>query len=119
MSYDDDNIFARILRGEIPCDRVYEDEHVLAFRDIAPKAPTHVLVIPKGRYRTLHDFAEGASDAALAAWVRAMASVARSEGVAEAGYRATSNNGPHGKQEVPHLHMHIVGGRQLGSAPRS
>ena len=83
MSYDDDNIFARILRGEIPCDKVHENEHALAFRDVAPKAPTHVLVIPKGRYETLHDFAERGSDAELAAWVRAMAAVARADGVAE------------------------------------
>ena len=118
MSYDDDNIFARILRGEIPCDKVHENEHALAFRDVAPKAPTHVLVIPKGRYETLHDFAERGSDAELAAWVRAMAAVARADGVDECGYRATCNNGRHGNQEVPHLHMHVVGGRQLGGAPR-
>ncbi len=118
MSYDENNIFARILRGEIPCDKVHENDHALAFRDIAPKAPTHVLVIPKGCYGTLHEFAEKGSDAELAAWVRAMAAVAQAEGVVEGGYRTTCNNGRHGNQEVPHLHMHIVGGRQLGSAPR-
>ena len=118
MSYDDDNIFARILRGEVPCDKVHESDHALAFRDIAPKAPSHVLVIPKGRYETLHEFAEKGSDAELAGWVRAMAAVARAEGVTEGGYRATVNNGRHGNQEVPHLHAHIVGGRQLGGAPR-
>ena len=118
MSYDDDNIFARILRGEIPCDKVYENGQALAFRDIAPKAPTHVLVIPRGRYETLHEFAEKGSDAELADWVRAMAAVARAEGVTEGGYRATVNNGRHGNQEVPHVHAHIVGGRQLGGAPR-
>ena len=118
MSYDDDNIFARILRGEIPCHKVHESDQALAFRDIAPKAPSHVLVIPKGRYETLHEFAEKGSDAELAGWVRAMAAVACAEGVTESGYRATVNNGRHGNQEVPHLHAHIVGGRQLGGAPR-
>jgi len=117
MTYDDNNVFARILRGEIPCDTVYEDEFALAFRDIAPKAPTHVLVIPKGRYETLHEFAEQGSDAELAGWVRAMAAAARAGQVTDSGYRATCNNGRHGNQEVPHVHMHIVGGRQLRGAP--
>lgn len=120
MSYDEQNIFARIVRGEIPCAKVHEDDHVLAFRDIDPKAPSHVLVIPKGPYGTLHDFAEQADDAALAAWVRALATVARSEGIAESGYRIICNNGEHGNQEVPHVHMHVVGGRQLrGMLPKT
>lgn len=113
-SYDRGNVFARILRGEIPCERVYEDEHVLAFRDIRPQTPIHVLVIPKGEYSTLHDFAERASDAEIAAWVRAAGRIARELGVAESGYRVLSNAGDDGGQEVPHLHLHLFGGRPLG-----
>lgn len=112
--YDDGNIFARILRGEIPNDTVYENPHVLAFRDIEPQAPTHVLVIPKGRYRTWHAFAKEGSAAEHAAFVQAIAAVAEAEGVADTGYRLIANNGEHGHQEVPHLHVHVVGGRPVG-----
>ena len=112
--YDDDNVFARILRGEIPCDKVYEDEHVLAFRDIAPKAPVHVLIIPKGSYVSFDDFTEKAGEAEMAGWLRAAGRVARELGVAEDGYRVLCNVGPAGHQEVPHLHMHLFGGRDLG-----
>lgn len=112
--YDDGNVFARILRGELPCARVYEDEHVLAFRDINPLAPVHVLVIPKGRYVSWDDFSAGASDAELAGFVRAVGRVARDEGLVAQGYRVLANVGRRGGQEVPHLHMHVFGGAPLG-----
>lgn len=113
-SYDRDNVFARILRGDIPNDTVYEDEHVLAFRDIRPQTPVHVLVIPKGEYATFHDFAERASDAEILAWVRAAGRLARQLEVAETGYRILCNVGEQGGQEVPHLHLHLFGGTDLG-----
>jgi histidine triad (HIT) family protein len=114
MAYDGNNIFARILRGEIPCTKVYEDEHVLAFRDIAPQAPTHILVIPRGEYVSLDDFSERASAAEIAALVRALGRIARDEGAAEAGYRILSNIGVAAHQEVPHFHVHLFAGRDLG-----
>lgn len=114
MAYDPDNVFARILRGEIPCTTVREDEHTLAFHDINPQTPTHVLVIPKGAYVNWTDFAETASDAEIAALVRAVGAVAREQGVTEDGYRVLSNVGPNGNQEVQHLHIHVFGGRRLG-----
>lgn len=121
MAYDDNNVFARILRGEIPCERVYEDEHTLAFKDINPQAPVHILVIPKGRYVSMDDFSAQASEAEIAAFVRAIGHVAREAGVAESGYRFLANTGPDAHQEVPHFHVHIFGGRRLGrmvSPPR-
>ncbi len=114
LPYDPANIFARILRGEIPCERVYEDEHALAFRDIAPQAPTHVLVIPKGAYVSWDDFSARGSDAEIAGFVRAVGRVARAAGLVEPGYRLLVNTGPHGGQEVPHLHVHLFGGVALG-----
>ena len=114
MAYDDDNIFAKILRGEIPCDKVHETEHSLAFRDINPQTPVHVLVIPKGRYLSMDDFSANASDAEIADFTRAVGAVARMEGIVEDGYRVLSNIGRDGHQEVPHLHMHIFGGKNLG-----
>lgn len=118
MTYDDDNIFAKILRGEIPNDTVLENEHVLAFRDITPQAPTHVLVIPKGRYVSFDDFAANATDAEIIAYIRAIGQVASDEGIAPkdggAGFRLIANAGENGVQEVPHLHVHVVGGRWLG-----
>lgn len=114
MAYDDNNIFAKILRGEIPCDKVHESEHSLAFRDINPQAPVHVLVIPKGRYVSMDDFSAGASDAELADFTRAVGEVARMMGVVEDGYRILSNHGRDGHQEVPHLHIHVFGGKNLG-----
>jgi len=118
MSYDDNNIFARILRGEIPNDTVAENEHALAFRDIRPQAPVHVLVIPKGAYVSYDDFAANASDAEIVGFHRLLAQVARSEGLTLAdgnkGFRAITNAGPHGVQEVPHFHMHLLGGRSMG-----
>ena len=112
--YHDRNIFARILRGELPSKKVYEDEHVLAFHDINPLAPTHILVIPKGAYVSWDDFSEKASDAEIAALVRAGGRIAREAGLVEGGYRVLTNTGPDSGQEVPHLHLHIFAGRPLG-----
>ena len=112
--YDDSNIFARILRGEIPAKRVYEDEHALAFHDINPAAPTHILVVPKGAYVSWDDFSERATDGEIAGFVRAVGTVARNSGLVEDGYRLLANVGSHSGQEVPHLHVHIFGGRPLG-----
>ena len=112
--YDDGNIFARILRGEIPCRRVYEDAHALAFHDIAPRAPVHVLVIPKGAYVSFADVAAQAPDAAVAGFVRAVGLVARQLGLDAPGYRLLSNMGAHGGQEVAHFHVHLFGGGPLG-----
>ena len=114
MSYDPGNIFARLLRGEIPSQKVYEDEHVLAFNDIRPAAPVHVLVIPKGAYESLDDFSTQASPAEQAALMKAIGHVARLTGVDKSGYRVIANNGANGHQEVPHLHFHVLGGRPLG-----
>ncbi len=114
MAYDDSNIFACILRGEIPCDRVYEDDHVLAFRDIDPQTPTHVLVIPKGAYVSFDDFSEQASETEIAAFVRAAGRIARDLGLAEPGYRMLANHGRDGRQEVAHFHLHIFGGQDCG-----
>ncbi len=114
MAYDDNNVFARILRGELPCKKVYEDEHVLAFHDIRPQTPVHILVIPKGRYASLDDFSAKASDGEIAALFRVVGRLAREAGVAESGYRFLANNGPDANQEVQHLHVHIFGGKNLG-----
>ena len=114
MSYDDQNIFAKILRGEIPCDKVYENDHALAFRDIAPQAPVHVLVIPKGPYVSYVEFSEQASDAELAGFMRAVGAVAAELAIAEAGSRILSNQGEDGHQEVPHFHLHMFAGKKLG-----
>jgi len=112
--YDDENIFAKILRGEIPCNRVYENDHALAFEDINPQAPTHVLVIPKGAYVSNDDFTARASDSEITGFFRAVGHVARELGLADPGYRILANTGRDGGQEVPHFHVHICGGRQLG-----
>ena len=114
MSYDPNNVFARILRGELPCRKVYEDAHVLAFHDIRPQAPTHIVLIPKGEYVSVDDFSERASDAELAAFIRAISHLARQEGVSEGGYRILANHGAAAHQEVPHFHLHLFGGRDLG-----
>ncbi|WP_219893801.1 histidine triad nucleotide-binding protein [Aquisediminimonas profunda] len=112
--YDDQNIFARILRGEIPNRTVYEDEWALAFHDINPQAPVHVLVIPKGAYVSWDDFTAKAPDEEVAGFIRAVGHVARELGLPATGYRLLANIGMHGHQEVPHLHVHIFGGRQMG-----
>jgi len=114
QSYDDSNIFARILRGELPSTAVYEDEHVLAFHDINPMAPTHILVIPKGRYVSWDDFSAAASDAEIAGLTRAVGKIARDAGLVADGYRVLANVGFNAGQEVPHLHLHIFAGRPLG-----
>jgi diadenosine tetraphosphate (Ap4A) HIT family hydrolase len=113
--YDDQNIFAKILRGEIPNRTVYEDEFALAFHDINPQAPVHILVIPKGRYVSWDDFTARAADVEIAGFVRAIGHVARDAGLVAPGYRLLANIGQHGHQEVPHLHVHIFGGRQFGA----
>ncbi len=115
LPYDDSNIFARILRGEIPSKQVYEDEFALAFHDINPQAPTHILVIPKGPYVSWDDFSEHASTEEIAGFVRAVGTVARDVGLVTPGYRLLANIGPHAGQEVPHLHVHIFGGDTLGA----
>jgi len=112
--YDDNNIFARILRNEIPSNKVYEDEQVLAFNDINPLAPTHILVIPKGSYVSWDDFSEKASDEEIAGLIRAVGRIARDAGLVERGYRVLANVGLNSGQEVPHLHLHIFAGRPLG-----
>jgi histidine triad (HIT) family protein len=114
LPYDDGNIFARILRGEIPNRTVYEDGWALAFHDIAPQAPVHVLVIPKGAYVSWDDFSARASEAEIAGFVRAVGHVARELGLPTPGYRLLANIGHDGHQEVPHLHVHLFGGKPLG-----
>lgn len=112
--YDDDNIFARILRGEIPSKKVYEDQWALAFHDIAPQAPQHVLVIPKGKYCSFADFSATAPAEEIAGFMRAVGAVAKQLGMEAEGYRLLANMGPHSGQEVPHLHVHLFAGRPLG-----
>src|SRR3712207_1432930 len=112
--YDDSNIFAKILRGQLPCKKVYEDEHALAFHDINPLAPVHILVIPKGPYVSWDDFSAKASDAEMAGFVRAVGKVARDQQLEVQGYRLLGNVGKRSGQEVPHLHVHIFGGAPLG-----
>ena len=114
LPYDPDNVFARILRGELPCNKVYEDEWALAFHDIAPLAPVHVLVIPKGAYVGWDDFTAKASSDEIAGFVRAVGHIAREHGLVERGYRLLVNLGQEGGQEIPHLHVHLFGGRPLG-----
>ena len=114
MAYDEENIFAKILRGEISCDKVYEDEYALAFRDINPQASVHVLVIPKGPYVNINDFSAKATDAEIAGYIRAIGCVGRKLGIVGPGFRTIANNGPDAHQEVPHFHTHILAGRDLG-----
>jgi histidine triad (HIT) family protein len=112
--YDDSNIFAKILRGEIPCKKVFEDEWALAFHDINPQAPIHVLVLPKGKYCSFADFSASASDDEIAGFIRAVGKVAKDLGLEPPGYRLLLNMGANSGQEVPHLHVHLFGGRPLG-----
>ena len=114
LPYNDGNVFARILRGEIPNRTVFEDEYAIAFHDIAPAAPVHILVIPKGPYVSWDDFSARASAEEIAGFVRAVGHVAREHGLVAPGYRLLANVGGHGGQEVPHLHVHLFGGRGLG-----
>ena len=119
MAYDKNNIFAKILRGEIPCKKIYEDEFVLAFYDVNPQRKIHALVIPKGEYVNLDDFSSNATDKEIVDLIKGIAEVAKKLGVSEAvkggGYRSLVNVGAHGGQEVPHLHFHIFGGEKVGS----
>lgn len=117
-TYDDDNVFARILRGDVPSETVLETEHSLAFRDIQPQAPTHVLVIPKGRYVNFDHFAASATEEEIVDFVRAVGLVTAEAGVSPqqdgTGYRLIANTGRDGEQDVPHLHVHVLAGRILG-----
>ena len=118
MQYDKNNIFAKILRGEIPCKKIYEDEYVLAFYDINPQKKIHALVIPKGEYVNLDDFSSKASEKEITALIKGISTVAKKIGVSEevkgGGYRSLTNAGENGGQEVPHLHFHIFGGEKVG-----
>ena len=114
MAYDRNNVFARILRGEIPCRKVYESAHSLAFHDVNPQMPVHVLVIPKGEYVGMDDFTAKAAAEELADFVKAVGEVGRLMGVAASGYRIIANSGADAHQEVPHLHVHVFGGKRIG-----
>ena len=113
--YDDQNIFAKILRGELPCNKVYEDEWAFAFYDLHPQTPEHILVLPRGAYVSWDDFSAKASAEEIAGFVRAVGAIARYKGLVEPGYRAIANIGPDSGQLVPHLHIHICGGRPMGA----
>ena len=114
MTYNPENIFAKILRGELPCEKVYEDDNSLAFNDINPQAPIHVLVIPKGAYVSMNDFIEAASDDEIIGFFKAVGTTAHRLGLSVPGYRMLANIGENGMQEVPHLHVHIMGGKKMG-----
>ncbi len=117
MTYDDNNIFAKILRGEIPCKKIYEDDYVLSFHDINPQKKLHVLVIPKGKYTDLDDFSQNASPDEMVGLLKGINFVAKKLGISldnGKGYRALANIGEHGGQEVPHLHFHLFGGEKIG-----
>lgn len=115
MSYNEGNIFAKILRGEIASKKLYEDDHVLVIEDAFPQAAVHVLILPKGQYISMTDFSTNASDAEMAAMTKAVGKVVEIKGLAENGYRLIANTGDHGGQEIPHLHWHIAGGEKLGA----
>ncbi len=114
MAYDDGNVFARIVRGEIPCNKIYENDHALSFHDIAPQAPVHALVIPKGRYVSMADFAARASAEEQSALIRAIGETAEALGLSGPGYRVLANSGADAHQEVMHLHFHVFAGKRLG-----
>ena len=117
MSYDDNNVFAKILKGEIPCDKIYEDEYVLSFYDVKPQKKIHALIIPKGKYVDLDDFNSKASDKEIVGLVKGISIVAKKLGISVdsgKGYRTLSNLSEHGGQEVPHLHFHLFGGEKVG-----
>ena len=114
MPYNSDNVFAKILRGEIPCEKIHDDEFAVAFDDINPQSPVHVLVLPKGEYVSMDDFTANASDAEVAGFFRAVGAVARQLDVVGRGYRILANHGRDAHQEVPHFHIHIFAGRDLG-----
>ena len=118
MAYDKNNIFAKILRGEIPCKKIYEDDYVLAFHDVNPQKKIHALIIPKGEYVNLDDFSSNASEKEIVGLIRGIGAVAKKLGISEVvkggGYRSLVNVGAYGGQEVPHLHFHIFGGEKVG-----
>lgn len=114
MAYDDNNVFAKILRGEIPAKKVYEDDYALAFHDIGAKAPVHVLVIPKGKYISIADFGENATEEEIVGFYRAVSKVAKDLGLTGDGFRSIANTGLNGGQEVPHFHIHLLGGAPIG-----
>jgi diadenosine tetraphosphate (Ap4A) HIT family hydrolase len=114
MTYDENNIFAKILRGDIPCDKVYEDDYALAFRDIAPQKKIHILVIPKGAYIDMADFGAKASASEISGFYKAVSVIANEQGLTENGFRAIANTGEFGGQEVPHFHVHLLGGEPVG-----
>lgn len=114
MSYDDQNIFAKILRGEIPSNKIYEDDHVLVIHDAFPQAEVHALILPKGEFVSMSDFSAKAEDAQIIAMNRAVAKTVELLDLAEQGYRLIANTGENGGQEIPHLHWHIIGGEKLG-----
>ncbi|MCK5284051.1 MAG: histidine triad nucleotide-binding protein [Alphaproteobacteria bacterium] len=113
-TYDDDNIFAKILRNELPNDTVYESEYVLAFKDINPQAPVHILVIPKGRYISIDDFGSNATAEEIKGFYEAVSKIVEQENIKQDGYRTITNTGINGGQEVPHFHLHILGGTKIG-----
>ncbi len=115
MSYDKGNIFAKILRGEIPCKKIHEDQYALAFEDTAPAAPVHILVIPKGEYTSFDDFATNATSEFLHGFFASVRAIAAKLGLNENGYRLITNHGADASQSVPHFHVHILGGRKLGA----
>ena len=115
MTYDENNIFAKILNGDIPCDKVYENDHVLAFRDITPQKKTHILVIPKGQYIDIVDFGTNASADEIETFYKAVSHIAEEQGLTTNGFRAIANTGEFGGQEVPHFHLHLLGGEPVGS----
>ena len=114
MAYDPNNIFAKIISGAIPCNKVFEDDHVLAFNDIHPQAPTHILVIPKGSYESITDFSTSASAAEQTAFFAAIGKIVADQKLADMGFRVIANAGVNGGQEVPHFHVHILAGKKLG-----
>ena len=113
-TYDENNIFAKILRGEIPCDKVFENDFALAFRDINPQAPVHILVIPKGAYVSLDDFGARATEEEITGFYKAVSQIVAEQDLSAQGFRTIANSGLHGGQEVPHFHLHLLGGKQLG-----
>lgn len=114
MAYDPNNIFARILRGEIPCTKIYEDDYALAFPDISPKAPVHILVIPKGSYTDIADFGARGTSEEIAGFFRAVAKISAEKNLVSGGFRSIANTGLNGGQEVPHFHLHLLGGKSIG-----
>ena len=117
-NYDNQNIFAKILRGDIPCEKIYEDEYVLSFKDVNPQAPSHILIIPKGAYTDINDFIENASNEEIIGFNKAIPVVANQLGISETsggkGYRLISNAGSEAHQTVAHFHIHLLAGRNLG-----